>query len=64
MEIAFVSFHFALSGGLASIVTPISSIYVGITAVLAWLILKEKINKIHFFGIACAAIGVILIGIS
>jgi uncharacterized membrane protein len=64
MEIAFISFHFALSDGLASIVAPVSSIYIAITAILAWLILKEKINKLHFAGIALAAIGVVLVGIS
>ena len=63
MEIAFLSFHFALSGGLASLVAPISSLYVSITAVLAWTILKEKINKLQFFGITLSALGVILVGI-
>jgi uncharacterized membrane protein len=64
MEIAFVSFHFALADGLASVVAPVSSIYVAITAILAWIFLKEKIDKIHFVGIALAAVGVVLVGIA
>lgn len=64
MELGFVSFHFALSQGLLSLVTPISSIYVAITAILAWLLLKEKISKIQAIGIALSAIGVVLVGIS
>lgn len=63
MEIGFLSFHFAISEGFVSLVAPISAIYVAITAVLAWMLLKEKINKIQFAGIALATIGVILIGI-
>ncbi|MBI5122805.1 EamA family transporter [Candidatus Roizmanbacteria bacterium] len=63
MELGFFVFHIALSGGLVSLVSPIGSIYVAITAVLAWLFLKEKINIIHFVGIALATVGVILVGI-
>lgn len=64
IEFGFFLFHLALNGGLASLVTPISGIYVAITAILAWIVLKEKITKMHAVGIALAAIGVILIGIS
>ncbi len=64
MEIAFVSYHFALAQGLVSVVSPVSSIYIPITALLAWMFLKEKINKMHCIGIVLAAIGVILVGIT
>lgn len=64
VEFGFFLFHLAVNGGLVSLVSPISGIYVAITAVLAWFVLKEKIDKKHAFGIILAAIGVILIGIS
>ena len=64
IEVGFFIFHLALKDGYISLVSPISGIYVGITAVLAWLILKEKISKVQFAGIALAAIGVILVGIN
>ncbi|HSA83904.1 MAG TPA: DMT family transporter [Patescibacteria group bacterium] len=64
IETGFFVFHLAANEGLISLVTPISGIYVAITAVLAWLILKEKIDKKHAFGITLAALGVILVGIA
>jgi len=64
MEFGFFVFHLALSQGYASLVTPISGIYVAITAILAWLILKEKLSKFQFAGVALCAIGVVLVGIA
>src|SRR6185369_10400977 len=64
VEVGFFVFHLAVNQGLISLASTISGIYVAITAVLAWLILKEKINRSHAIGIAFAAIGVILIGIA
>lgn len=64
METSFFVFHIAVSMGLLSLVSPICSIYVAITAILAWIVLKETINKTQGIGIALAALGVILIGIS
>lgn len=64
VEFGFFVFHLAVNEGLISLVSPISGIYVAITAVLAWLILKEHISKKHAIGIGLAALGVILIGIA
>ncbi|HEX8931718.1 MAG TPA: EamA family transporter, partial [Patescibacteria group bacterium] len=62
LELGFFFLHLALRDGLVSLVSPISGIYVAITAVLAWIFLKEKINKIQAIGVVLAAIGVILVG--
>jgi len=62
-ETGMIPFYVALSQGLASLVVPLSSFYVAITAFLAWIVLKEKINKIQCLGITLSVIGVILIGI-
>lgn len=63
MEIGFIVYNIALSLEQASLVTPISGSYVALTAILALIILKEKIDSKHWFGITLAAIGVVLIGI-
>lgn len=64
IEIGMPIYYIAISQGLVSVITPLSSIYVAITAILAWIFLKEKINKIQFLGIIFSILGVILIGIS
>jgi uncharacterized membrane protein len=64
IEFSFFIFHLALVDGYISLVSPISGIYVAITAILAWIILKERLSKIQIFGIALSTIGVVLIGIA
>lgn len=63
IEIGLVVYYLALSKGLASLVTPISSIYVAITVVLAHIFLTEKITKIQILGVLFSVAGIILIGI-
>lgn len=58
-----IFFYLAFGKGLASLVTPVSSSYVVLTAVLAFIFLKEKINKIQLVGILSASLGIILLGI-
>lgn len=64
IEFSFFVFHLALVDGYISLVSPISGIYVAITAILAWIFLKEKISKVQFIGIALSTLGVVLIGIA
>jgi len=64
IQTGFFIFHLAIADGFISLVSPISGIYVAITAVLAWIFLKEKINKIQAVGIALSALGVVLVGIA
>ncbi len=63
MELGTITFYLAISLGLVSVVSPASSFYVGITAVLAWIFLKEKVNKLQVLGVILSAIGVIFLGI-
>lgn len=64
IELGFLLFNIAMSLGYVSLVTPVAGSYVALTAILAWFILKEKIDTKHWFGITLAALGVILIGIT
>lgn len=63
MTLGLLSFNFALSKGIASIITTISSGYAAITILLSYLFLKESINKKQLFSIALILIGIILIGL-
>lgn len=58
-----IFFYLAFGKGLASLVTPVSSSYVVLTAVLAFFFLKERINKIQLVGIFSTSLGIILLGI-
>jgi uncharacterized membrane protein len=64
MESGMIAYYIALSLGFVSLVTPISSAYVAITAILAWIFLKEKVNKIQAAGIIFSVFGIILLGVS
>lgn len=63
LEVGMIFFFLALSSGFASIVAPISSFYVGITAVLAWIFLHEKANKLQMAAVAISCAGIILLGV-
>jgi uncharacterized membrane protein len=64
MELGLFFFYLAIGAGLVSLVSPISSIYVAITAILARIFLKEKITKLQTVGIIFSVAGIILVGIS
>ncbi len=63
-EVGMLFYYLAISKGLLSIVTPISSSYTVITIILSWIFLKDKINKIQWFGITLSVLGIILIGVN
>jgi uncharacterized membrane protein len=58
--IANIYFVFAVQYQSLAIVSVISSLYPGSTVFLAWLILKEKLNKTQFLGILSAVSAVVL----
>ena len=61
MEVGLLSFYVALSDGLVSVVTPISSLYVAIMTILAWFFLKEKLNRYQIVGIVLSLIGIMIL---
>lgn len=63
VSLGIVPFNLAFQYGLASLVAPVSSSYVVLTAVLAFFFLKERINKVQLAGIISTSLGIILLGI-
>jgi len=62
VEVGLVAFYIALSLGYASVTAPVVSVHVAITAVLAWVFLKEKSNKLQVLGVLCSTVGIVLLG--
>ena len=63
MVFGMLAFYTALSAGMVSLVTPISSTYAAITVLLSIKFLHEKINKPQSFAIILLVFGIILIGL-
>ena len=59
--LGFVYFFIALSRGPASAVIPITSLYVAVTSLLAFLVLSEPITLKKALGIGSAVIAVLLL---
>ncbi len=56
--VATVLFYIAIRKGPASVVVPLSGMYILIPAVLGFIILKEPVTLSHMVGLACAALAV------
>jgi len=56
-----LAFTFALSMGLASLVTPISSAYPVVTAIAALLLLGEKLNRLQLVALCLVITGLLVI---
>ncbi|NQU05686.1 MAG: EamA family transporter [Calditrichaeota bacterium] len=59
--IGFMFFYIAMSRGSASVVIPITSLYVVVTSVMAFIILAEPLTLKKALGIICGVIAVILL---
>lgn len=58
------AYTYALQGGTASLVVPISSAYPIVTVVLAIGLLREKINRLHALSLGVVVVGLVLIGLT
>jgi bacterial/archaeal transporter family protein len=61
--LALVFFFVALSRGPASVVVPLSGMYIVVPAVLGFVLLKEQLSVTHVAGLACAALAVLLLSL-
>ena len=60
----FIGFNFGVSTEFVAIVTPIVSSYPAITVILAYLFLKERLERNQYFGIGFIIIGLISISLT
>jgi len=60
---ATACFYFALRRGPASVVVPISGMYILIPAVLGLILLREPMTWKHLVGLACAALAVLFLSL-
>ncbi|MDX1666116.1 MAG: EamA family transporter [Saprospiraceae bacterium] len=65
----FFSIYFLLRvigvGWEGSIVFPINNVgIIALSAILAWIIFREKLNRVNILGVICAIIAIVLIAIS
>lgn len=58
-----VTLNLAFASGPASLVSPLSSSYVGVSALLAVLFLGERLTRGQAAGVALAALAVVLLGV-
>lgn len=63
LTMGLLSLNFAMSKGIVSIVTTVSSSYAALTILLSYLFLKESINKKQLFAIILIIIGIVFIGL-
>jgi len=56
--LALVFFFLALRRGPASVVVPLSGMYILVPAVLGFIFLKEHVTVAHVIGLVCAALAV------
>ena len=61
--LALVCFFLALRRGPASVVVPLSGMYILIPAVLGFILLKEQLTLTHVLGLICAGLAVLFLSL-
>ena len=60
---AFVANNAGLGTGQVSIVSVLASLYGAVTVLLAWIFLREKLERSQWFGIALIFVGIVLVSL-
>jgi drug/metabolite transporter (DMT)-like permease len=60
---AFVTYNTGLTVGQVSIVSVISSLYSAVTVILAWIVLRERLQPSQWLGVGVVFAGIILVNI-
>lgn len=61
--IAFLSFNTGIATAYVSVVTALASIFSAVTVVLAWLVLRERLARSQWLGVAGILAGVLLVSL-
>lgn len=61
--LALVFFFIALRRGPASVVVPLSGMYILVPAVLGFILLKEPLTVTHVLGLTCAGLAVLFLSL-
>jgi uncharacterized membrane protein len=61
--LALVFFFIALRRGPASVVVPLSGMYILVPAVLGFIFLKEPLTVTHVLGLGCAGLAVLFLSL-
>ena len=61
--LALVFFFIALRRGPASVVVPLSGMYILVPAVLGFIFLKEPLTVTHVLGLSCAGLAVLFLSL-
>ena len=60
---AFVANNAGLSTGQVSVVSVLASLYGAITVLLAWIFLRERLERSQWLGIVLIFIGIVLVSL-
>jgi drug/metabolite transporter (DMT)-like permease len=60
---AFIANNAGLHTGQVSVVSVLASLYGAVTVVLAWIFLREKLERSQWFGIVLIFVGIVLVSI-
>ncbi|MBA2680516.1 MAG: DMT family transporter [Ktedonobacteraceae bacterium] len=61
--IAYITYTLGLAQGQVSLITILSSLYSAVTVLLAWIFLRERLQRNQWFGIGVIFVGITLVNI-
>ncbi len=59
--VAFLGYNFGVEAGLVGVVGPVAAAFPAVTVILAWLFLKERLEKSQLIGVAMAVFGMAML---
>ncbi len=61
--VAYITYTLGLAQGQISLITILSSLYSAVTVLLAWIFLRERLQRSQWFGIGVIFVGIALVNI-
>jgi drug/metabolite transporter (DMT)-like permease len=61
--LANIAYNLGIAHGLVSVVVVLSSLYTGVTVMLAWVFLRERLRRRQWLGVAILVLGIVLVNI-